>query len=45
VGTSGLAGFLASTNWINVIAYGLVALLLVVATRGRLGQRPLDGRR
>jgi membrane protease YdiL (CAAX protease family) len=37
VPTVGLAGFLASTSWINVIAYGLVALLLVIATRGRLG--------
>jgi uncharacterized protein len=35
----GLAGFLASTNWINVVAYGLVALLLIVATRGRLGYK------
>jgi membrane protease YdiL (CAAX protease family) len=33
----GVAGFLATTNWINVIAYGLVALVLIVATRGRLG--------
>jgi membrane protease YdiL (CAAX protease family) len=33
----GLAGFLAATSWINVIAYGLVALLLIAATRGRLG--------
>lgn len=38
--TSGVAGFLASTGWVNVIAYGLVALVLVVATRGRLGYRP-----
>jgi membrane protease YdiL (CAAX protease family) len=38
--TAGLAGFLASTNWINVIAYGVVALILIVATRGRLGYRP-----
>jgi hypothetical protein len=35
----GLAGFLASSSWINMIAYGLVALLLIVATRGRLGYR------
>jgi membrane protease YdiL (CAAX protease family) len=35
----GLASFLASTSWINVIAYGLVALLLILATRGRLGYR------
>jgi membrane protease YdiL (CAAX protease family) len=38
--TVGLAGFLASTSWINVIAYGIVALLLIVATRGRLGYSP-----
>jgi membrane protease YdiL (CAAX protease family) len=37
--TVGLAGFLASTSWINVIAYGLVALLLIVATHGTLGYR------
>ena len=35
--TIGLAGYLASTGWINVIAYGLVALLLIGGTRGRLG--------
>jgi membrane protease YdiL (CAAX protease family) len=37
--STGLSGFLATTSWINVIAYGLVALLLVIATRGRLGYR------
>ena len=37
VPTAGLAGYLASTGWINVIAYGLVALLLAVGTHGRLG--------
>ncbi len=37
---SGVAGWLASTTWINVIAYGLAALLLVVLTRGRLGASP-----
>jgi membrane protease YdiL (CAAX protease family) len=37
--TVGLAGFLASTSWINVIAHGLVALILIVTTRGRLGDR------
>ena len=36
----GLAGFLASTSWINVIAYGIVALLLIIATRGQLGYQP-----
>ncbi len=35
--TVGLQGFLVSTGWINVIAYGLFALVLVVGTRGRLG--------
>jgi membrane protease YdiL (CAAX protease family) len=35
----GVAGFLATTSWINVIAYGLVALLLIVVTRGRLGHQ------
>jgi hypothetical protein len=35
----GVAGFLAATSWINVIAYGLVVLLLIVATRGRLGNQ------
>jgi hypothetical protein len=39
----GLAGFLAITSWINVIAYGLVALLLIVATRGRLSYQPAGG--
>jgi membrane protease YdiL (CAAX protease family) len=33
---------LVNQGWLNVIAFGLVALLLVVATRGRLGYRP-DG--
>jgi membrane protease YdiL (CAAX protease family) len=37
--TAGLAGFLASTSWSNVIAYGFVTLILIVATRGRLGYR------
>ncbi len=34
---AGVAGWLASTTWINVIGYGLAALLLVALTRGRLG--------
>jgi CAAX protease family protein len=38
----GLAGSLAATGWINVIAYGVAALLLIVLTRGRLGYAP-DG--
>jgi uncharacterized protein len=29
-----------SPGWINVIAYGVVAILLVIFTRGRLGYRP-----
>ncbi|HET9224999.1 MAG TPA: CPBP family intramembrane glutamic endopeptidase [Roseiflexaceae bacterium] len=37
---AGLAGYLASSGWINAIAYGLAALLLIVATRGRLGYQP-----
>jgi membrane protease YdiL (CAAX protease family) len=37
---AGLGGYLASSGWINVIAYSLVALLLIVATRGHLGYRP-----
>ncbi len=36
---AGVAGFLAATTWINVIGYGLAALLLIVLTRGRLGAR------
>lgn len=40
VPATGLAGYIASTGWINVIAYGLVALLLIVGTRGRLGRQP-----
>lgn len=38
--TVGLTGFLASTGWLHVIAYGLVTLLLIVTTRGRLGYQP-----
>ena len=40
---AGVAGFLTSTTWINVIGYGLAALLLVVLTRGRLGASTLSG--
>ncbi len=32
-----LGGWLLPTIWINVIAYGLVMTLLLIATRGRLG--------
>ena len=38
----GLRGFLATSSWINVIAYGLVALLLIIVTHGRLGYQPAD---
>jgi membrane protease YdiL (CAAX protease family) len=40
---AGVAGFLTSTTWINVIGYGLAALLLVVLTRGRLGASTVSG--
>lgn len=36
---AGLAGWLISSGWLNVLAYG-VGLLLVALTRGRLGGRP-----
>jgi hypothetical protein len=32
-----------SPDWINVIIFGLVAILLVIFTRGRLGYRPEAG--
>ncbi|HJT56808.1 MAG TPA: hypothetical protein VJ761_09955, partial [Ktedonobacteraceae bacterium] len=34
---SGLAHILYYDGWSNVIAFGIVALLLIVLTRGRLG--------
>ena len=37
---SGLAYALFYDNWNNVIAFGAVAVLLIVFTRGRLGYRP-----
>ena len=37
---SGLAAALNNDNWSLVIAFGAVAVLLVVATRGRLGYQP-----
>jgi len=37
---TGLAGWLVDSYWLNVIAYGAVALLLIVLTRGRLGVAP-----
>jgi hypothetical protein len=38
----GLAGWLIDSGWLNTLAYGLVAVALVVATRGRLGRRMSD---
>jgi hypothetical protein len=32
-----------SPDWINVIIFGLAAILLVIFTRGRLGYRPDAG--
>lgn len=37
---SGLAHALYYDGWSNVIAFGAVAVLLVVATRGHLGYKP-----
>jgi uncharacterized protein len=37
---SGLAAALLNDNWCLVIGFGAVAVLLVVATRGRLGYQP-----
>lgn len=37
---SGLAHILYYDGWSNVIAFGMVAVMLVVFTRGRLGYRP-----
>jgi uncharacterized protein len=34
---AGLAGWLIGDGWINVLAYGATALLLLALTRGRLG--------
>ncbi len=36
---AGLAGWLISNGWLNVLAYGGVALLLVALTRGRPGRQ------
>lgn len=33
----GLAGWLIGDRWINAVAYGIMALLIVAMTRGRLG--------
>ena len=37
---SGLAHILYYDGWSNVIAFGIVALLLIIFTRGRLGYQP-----
>jgi membrane protease YdiL (CAAX protease family) len=37
---SGLAGWLVTDGWLNVLAYGTAALLLVALTRGHLGAGP-----
>jgi membrane protease YdiL (CAAX protease family) len=38
----GLTGWLIDSGWFNTLAYGLVAVALVAATRGRLGRRTSD---
>lgn len=35
--TTGWMGALLSNSWLNVVAYGIAALLLILLTRGRLG--------
>jgi len=37
---TGLAGWLVGDGWINTLAYGATALLLLALTRGRLGAAP-----
>jgi hypothetical protein len=32
-----------SVDWINVLIFGIVAILLVILTRGRLGYQPQAG--
>jgi hypothetical protein len=34
---TGWVGYLVSHNWLNVIAFGLAAVLVLVLTCGRLG--------
>jgi membrane protease YdiL (CAAX protease family) len=34
---AGLAGWLVASGWLNTLAYGAAALLLLALTRGRLG--------
>jgi hypothetical protein len=36
----GLGGWLIDSGWLNALAYGVAALLLVALTRGRLGVAP-----
>jgi CAAX protease family protein len=37
---TGWVGYIVEHQWLNVIAFGLAALVLIVITRGRLGYRP-----
>jgi membrane protease YdiL (CAAX protease family) len=37
---TGWLGYVTAHQWLNVIAFGLAALVLIVITRGRLGYRP-----
>jgi uncharacterized protein len=37
---TGWVGYLVNHSWLNVIAFGLAAALVVVLTRGRLGYQP-----
>jgi membrane protease YdiL (CAAX protease family) len=39
---AGLLGAFVTNGWLNVAAYGVAALLLIVLTRGRLGYRAAD---
>jgi membrane protease YdiL (CAAX protease family) len=39
---AGLVGWLIDSGWLNALAYGLAAVALVAATRGRLGHRTSD---
>jgi len=36
-------GYIVAHQWLNVIAFGLAALVLIVVTRGRLGYNRADG--
>lgn len=37
---TGWLGYIAAHQWLNVIAFGLAAALVVILTRGRLGYQP-----